>query len=146
MDKFKEIRPIVLGLVRNGNKLLVSKGYDKSKNQEFYRCLGGGIEFLERSEDALKREFKEEINIEIELGDFLGISENIFNYKGKDAHELILFYEAYINDKDYQQKYDLLDDDIETEAVWVDIDKFKNKELILYPAQIFNYLQFDILK
>lgn len=140
MDKFKEIRPIVLGLVRNGNKLLVSKGYDKSKNQEFYRCLGGGIEFLERSEDALKREFKEEINIEIELGDFLGISENIFNYKGKDAHELILFYEAYINDKDYQQKYDLLDDDIETEAVWVDIDKFKNKELILYPAQIFNYL------
>ena len=140
MDKFKEIRPIVLGVVRKGNKLLVSKGYDKSKNQEFYRCLGGGIEFLERSEDALKREFKEEINIEIELGDFLGISENIFNYKGKDAHELILFYEAYINDKDYQQKYDLLDDDIETEAVWVDIDKFKNKELILYPAQIFNYL------
>ena len=140
MDKFKEIRPIVLGVVRKGNKLLVSKGYDKSKNQEFYRCLGGGIEFLERSEDALKREFKEEINIEIELGDFLGISENIFNYKGKVAHELILFYEAYINDKDYQQKYDLLDDDIETEAVWVDIDKFKNKELILYPAQIFNYL------
>ena len=140
MDKFKEIRPIVLGVVRKGNKLLVSKGYDKSKNQEFYRCLGGGIEFLEKSEDALKREFKEEINIEIELGDFLGISENIFNYKGKDAHELILFYEAYINDKDYQQKYDLVDDDIETEAVWVDIDKFKNKELILYPAQIFNYL------
>lgn len=140
MDKFKEIRPIVLGVVRKGNKLLVSKGYDKSKNQEFYRCLGGGIEFLERSEDALKREFKEEINIEIELGNFLGISENIFNYKGKDAHELILFYEAYINDKDYQQKYDLVDDDIETEAMWVDIDKFKNKELILYPVQIFNYL------
>ena len=35
MDKFKEIRPIVLGLVRNGNKLLVSKGYDKLKEQEF---------------------------------------------------------------------------------------------------------------
>ena len=72
MDKFKEIRPIVLGVVRKGNKLLVSKGYDKSKNQEFYRCLGGGIEFLERSEDALKREFKEEINIEIELAQSMG--------------------------------------------------------------------------
>ncbi len=46
MDKFKEIRPIVLGLVRKGNKLLVSKGYDKLKEQEFYRCLGGGIEFF----------------------------------------------------------------------------------------------------
>lgn len=140
MDKFKEIRPIVLGVVKKGNKLLVSKGYDKSKNQEFYRCLGGGIEFLEKSKDALKREFKEEINIEIEIGKFLGISENIFNYKGKDAHELILFYEAYINDKDYQQKYDLVDDNSESESIWVDIDKFKNKELILYPEQIFKYL------
>lgn len=140
MDKFKEIRPIVLGLVKNCNKLLVSKGYDKSKNQEFYRCLGGGIEFLENSKDALKREFKEEINIEIEIGKFLGISENIFNYKGKDAHELILFYDAYIKDKDYQEKYDLVDDDSETEAIWVDINKFRNKELILYPEQIFKYL------
>lgn len=140
MDKFKEIRPIVLGLVKNDNKLLVSKGYDESKNLEFYRCLGGGIEFLEKSKDALKREFKEEINIEIEIGEFLGISENIFNYKGKDAHELILFYDAYIKDKDYQEKYDLVDDDSETEVIWVDINKFRNKELILYPEQIFKYL------
>ena len=140
MDKFKEIRPIVLGLVKNDNKLLVSKGYDESKNLEFYRCLGGGIEFLEKSKDALKREFKEEINIEIKIGKFLGISENIFNYRGKDAHELILFYDAYIKDKDYKEKYDLVDDDSETEAIWVDINKFKNKELILYPEQIFKYL------
>lgn len=140
MDKFREIRPIVLGLVRNGNKLLVSKGYDKLKKQEFYRCLGGGIEFLEKSEDALKREFKEEINIEIEIGKFLGISENIFNYKGKNAHELVLFYDAYINDKDYQDKYDVIDDDSESEAIWIDINRFKNKELILYPEQILQYL------
>ena len=140
MDKFKEIRPIVLGMVKNGNKLLVSKGYDESKNQEFDRCLAGGIQFLEKSKDALKREFKEEINIEIEIGKFLGISENIFNYRGKDAHELILFYNAYIKDKDYKEKYNLVDDDSETEAIWVDINKFKNKELILYPKQIFEYL------
>lgn len=122
MDKFKEIRPIVLGLVRNGNKLLVSKGYDKLKEQEFYRCLGGGIEFLEKSEDALKREFKEELNIDIKVGKFLGISENIFNYKGKNAHESVI------------------DDDSETEAMWIDINRFKDKELTLYPEQIFKYL------
>ena len=140
MDKFKEIRPIVLGIVRNDKKLLVSKGYDIQKKQEFYRCLGGGIEFLEKSKEALKREFKEELNIDIKVGEFLGISENIFKYKGKDAHELILFYNAYIDDKDYQEKYNLIDDDSETEAMWIDIDRFKNKELILYPEQIFKYL------
>ena len=53
MDKFKEIRPVVLGLVRRNNKILVSEGHDKNKNETFYRCLGGGIEFLEKSQDAL---------------------------------------------------------------------------------------------
>ena len=55
MDKFKEIRPIVLGLVRKGNKLLVSKGYDKLKEQEFYRCLGGGIEFFREKRRCIKK-------------------------------------------------------------------------------------------
>lgn len=137
MDKFKEIRPIVLGIVKKGNKLLVNKGYDKVTNKEFYRCIGGGIEFLEDSKDALKREFKEELNIDIDVGEFLGIAENIFTYNGKNAHELILFYNAFIEDKDYKEKYVI---DGEVNAVWVDINKFQNKELIIYPEQIFRYL------
>ena len=43
MDKFKEIRPIVLGIVKRNNKMLVSKGHDKTKNETFYRSIGGGI-------------------------------------------------------------------------------------------------------
>lgn len=139
MDKFREIRPIVLGLVKKGNKLLVSKGYDKVKQQEFYRCLGGGIEFLEKSEDALKREFKEELNIEIKVDKFLGISENIFTFEGKDAHEIALLYDASIKEEDYKEKYKIIDEE-DSEAIWVDINRFKNKELILYPEQVFKYL------
>ena len=140
MDKFKEIRPIVLGMVKKDNKVLVSKGYDKIKDETFYRSIGGGIEFLENSKDALKREFKEELNIEISVGNFLGISENIFTYNGKKAHELILFYDAEIRDEDYREKYHIIDDNCETDAVWIDIEKFKNKELKIYPEQVFNYL------
>lgn len=140
MDKFKEIRPIVLGMVKKDNKVLVSKGYDKIKDETFYRSIGGGIEFLENSKDALKREFKEELNIEINVGKFLGISENIFTYNGKNAHELILFYDAEIKDEDYREKYHIIDDNCETDAVWIDIEKFKNKELKIYPEQVFKYL------
>ncbi len=140
MDKFKEIRPIVLGVIKRGNKLLVSKGYNKANNQEFYRCLGGGIEFCETSIDALKREFKEEIDIDIEVGEFLGIAENIFNFEGKDAHELVLFYEAFIGDKDYKDKYLQVEDGVRGETEWIDIEKFKDGEFILYPEQIFKYL------
>ena len=46
MDKYTEIRPITLGLAIKNNKLLVEEKFDKVKNQTFYRCLGGGIEFL----------------------------------------------------------------------------------------------------
>ena len=35
MNKFKEIRPIVLGLAIKDNKLLVSEGFDNVKNKHF---------------------------------------------------------------------------------------------------------------
>lgn len=140
MDKFKEIRPIALGLAIKNNKLLVSEGFDKVKNETFYRCLGGGIEFLEKSEKALKREFLEEINVDIAVKNFLGISENIFTYQGKKAHELILFYSIEIPDKNYQEEYKVIDDHGETIAKWIDIDEFKNKSKILYPEEVFKYI------
>lgn len=140
MDKFKEIRPIALGIIRRGNKILVSEGHDKVKNTVFYRSLGGGIEFLEKSTEALKREFKEEINADITVGKLLGVDENIFFYNGKSAHELVFFYEATIKDKDYKEKYHIVDDNCESDAMWVDIDKFKNNELTLYPEQALKYL------
>lgn len=140
MDKFKEIRPIVLGMIKRNNKILVSKGYDNIKSEEFYRSIGGGIEFLENSKDALKREFKEELGIDINVGEFLGISENIFTYNGKNAHELILFYNVNIKESDYKETYHIIEDNCETDAMWIDIDKFKNKELKLYPEQVFEYL------
>ena len=140
MDKFKEIRPIALGLAIKNNKLLVSEGFDKVKNEIFYRCLGGGIEFLEKGKEALKREFLEEINVDIIVKDFLGISENIFTYQGKKAHELILFYSIEIPDKNYQEEYKVIDDHGETIAKWIDIDEFKNKNKILYPEEVFKYI------
>ena len=140
MDKFKEIRPIALGLAIKNNKLLVSEGFDKVKNETFYRCLGGGIEFLEKSEEALKREFLEEINVDITVKDFLGISENIFTYQGKKAHELILFYSIEISDENYQEEYKVIDDHGETIAKWINIDEFKNKNKILYPEEVFKYI------
>lgn len=140
MDKFKEIRPIVLGLAIKNGKLLVSEGYDHSKKQTFYRCLGGGIEFLEKSTDALKREFLEEINTHIIIDNFLGISENIFTYQGKNAHELVLYYKISIDDNDYKDEYIVNDDHGQSKATWIDINDFKNGNKILYPEDVFKYL------
>ena len=140
MDKYTQIRPIVLGIVRRGNKVLVQRGYDKVKKETFYRFLGGGIEFQERSDEALKREFKEELDMDINVGNYLGLKENIFVSNGKKAHELVLIYNAEIFEKDYKEEYHIVDDGVEVDALWVDIDKFKKKEFILYPENIVDYL------
>ena len=142
MDKFKEIRPIVLGVAITNNKLLVSEGYDRKRDLTFYRCIGGGIEFGETSEIALRREFKEELDVEIEIKDFLGISENIFEYEGKKAHELILFYRIEIPQNYYQDTYVQHEDrgNPDGVAMWINVEDFKNKSKTIFPDEIFKYL------
>ena len=140
MDKFKEIRPIVLGLSIKDNKILVGEFYDNIKKQAFYRSLGGGIEFLEKSTDTLKREYKEELNIDIIIKDFLGVSENIFTLRGKNAHEIVFFYSIEIPDEYYKEEYHIKEEKCEYTAKWIDIDDFKNKKKILYPETIFKYI------
>ena len=140
MDKYSEIRPIVLGIVIKDNKLLVAEGFDNVKKQTFYRCLGGGIEFLEKSSEALKREFMEELGINVDIKDFLGISENIFTYNGKNAHELVFYYTIDIADKDFKDEYIVNDDNGIFKALWIDINEFKNGNKILYPEEVFKYL------
>lgn len=139
MDKFKEIRPIALGLAIKNNKVLVSEGYDKVKDQTFYRCLGGGIEFLEKSDEALKREFKEEIGADITVEKFLGLQENIFTFNGKDGHELIFIYSVDVKDCDYKDEYTIIDE-VNSFAKWIDINEFKSGEKILYPTTVVEYL------
>lgn len=140
MDKFQNIRPIALGIAIKNNKLLVMDGYDSKKGQHFYRCLGGGIEFLEKGEDALKREFKEELNKDIKVNNFLGLSENIFNYEGKDAHELVLFYSIDIEEEDTNHTYKILDELDNTIVSWEPIEEFKKGNKIIYPEGVLKYL------
>ena len=101
---FKEsIRPLVVAVIKKEDKILVMPGYDKVKNEHFYRLPGGGIEFGETSQEALKREFREEIGAEIKIIKQLGISENIFTYEGKQGHEIVIAYEAEL-DEEYMAK------------------------------------------
>ena len=67
--------------VHNG-KTLASKGVDAKKGETFYRGIGGSVHFREMSEDAMRREIKEELGCEIENLELLTVAENIFTYDG----------------------------------------------------------------
>lgn len=141
MDKFKEIRPIVLGILIKNNKLLVAEKYDTTTKSYFCRCLGGGIEFQENSRYALKREYLEELNVDIEVKNLIEVVENIFEYNGKKAHEIIFMYEIDIDDSQYKEIYKVTDTAGTFEAKWIGIEEFINSNKIIYPKVLLSYLK-----
>lgn len=55
----------VYGILKHENRVLVSDEYIKGNN--ITKFPGGGLEYGEGTIDCLKREFKEELNIEVDV-------------------------------------------------------------------------------
>lgn len=140
MFKENSLRKVALGIAKKGNEILVEKGYDKTKQIDFYRCLGGGIEANETPLEAVKREFKEELNVDIIVNKELGTIDSHFVYNGKNGHELVYLFDITIPEKSLKEKYEILDNDISSIGNWISIDEFKSGEKIIFPKGITKYL------
>jgi len=130
----KAIRALALAIIKNDqNQILVSPGYDKVKNEHFFRLLGGGIDLGEYSLEALKREFKEELNADLTNCCLLGVLENIFTFDGLIGHEICSIYAADFADlKMYEQsEFKILDSKDAGAAIWLDAKEIKNSRI--YP-------------
>ncbi|WP_410568855.1 NUDIX hydrolase [Amycolatopsis sp. cmx-4-61] len=137
------IRPIALGLIRRREQILVFEARDDVKGETFHRPLGGGIEFGEHSKDALEREFREELDAEIKVGELRGVLENVFDWRGNPGHEIAFIYEAEFADPDRYgvDAMKILDDP--ATARWVDLAEFREGRRILYPEGLIGLLSAD---
>jgi ADP-ribose pyrophosphatase YjhB (NUDIX family) len=95
----KEIKIKAMLLIENRGKLLLNTGYNRVKNERFFRLVGGTVNFGEKIEDALKREIKEELNSKIENLRFLTIAESIFQYGREKRHEICFIYKGDLKNK-----------------------------------------------
>lgn len=135
------IRPVVLGIVRRGDELLVLEGHDAVKGQTFYRPLGGGIEFGEPSEQALHREFREELGVELTGVERLGVVENVFEFEGRPGHEIDILYRADIADPAFYERADpgpILDEG--TPVRWLPLRDVVAGDAVLYPTGLLDLI------
>ena len=142
MHKSGEIRVLALGLIRDGDRIFMSEGYDPVKQDTFYRALGGGVDFGETSLEALQREFQEEIQAELTNIRYLCCIENLFTFNGKPGHEIIQLYQCdFVDPKLYQiERTIFAEGDRQKAALWVEINRFKSGELRLVPEVFLDYL------
>lgn len=90
------IRVLAVALCAADGRVLVERGIERSTGRQFFRAIGGAIEFGERAADALVREWREELALTLTDVRVLGTHENHFTYEGTAGREIVLVHTARI--------------------------------------------------
>ncbi|MBB6623118.1 NUDIX domain-containing protein [Clostridium gasigenes] len=118
----------------------------KDENSPYYYIPGGKVGLQELSADAIKREIREEINIDVRVKRMLWIVENFFkdDESGENFHEIGFYYLLELNDEKIFEKGNEF---IMTEGgkhrlvfYWKPLEEIK--DLYLYPL----FIKENILK
>jgi len=110
---------VVSAFIRKDDKFLLS--YDPKF--EFWRVPGGKPNNEEKVEDSLKREMKEELDIEISVSKFLGFGQDVVTiWKRKIGTRLILYFECHIVSGEIKKSEEV------TKYKWLTLKEIKNHD------------------
>jgi ADP-ribose pyrophosphatase YjhB (NUDIX family) len=131
-----QVKAMGLVLSPDGDRFLASTNFDSVKQQPYLRLLGGGVEFGERSEDALRREFMEELGAAVTLYGLLAVSENIFVHEGRPGHEIVFIYATRFADPGYYERAEIpvIEPDKTETALWTSCRDLVEGRVFLYPT------------
>jgi len=122
-------------IVNDKNETLLLKRTLKARNSAgFWAEPGGGVEVGEKVEDALKREIKEELGVEIKIIKFLGFTEGIVD----NQHWISLNYLAKIVSGEINN----LEPEKHAEVKWFSLDGLPEKLVQNTIDAINEYLKF----
>ncbi len=137
-QNFKGFNVRVYALCIVNNALLVLK--EPFAGKMVVKLPGGGLEFGEGAADCLKREFKEELNLEITVGDAFYIQEDFVPSLAKDDKQLLtLYFYATISNL---QQLEITDQNIQ-EVNWIPLTA-NNPFTLPVDKIVFNKLQLKL--
>ncbi|WP_144511879.1 NUDIX hydrolase [Bacillus sp. FJAT-22090] len=92
----------VAGLLVHNDKVLIMK----DENQSYFYVPGGRVMLNETSEDAVKREIREELSTEVNVKRMLWVNENFFveDTLTEKFHEICFFYLLGLKDENILTK------------------------------------------
>ena len=85
-----KVRVRVCGILIQQGEILLLKHTSIGPRGYLWSPPGGGVEFGQSAQETLVREFQEETNLDIEVGNFLFTNE----YIGQKHHAIELFFEV----------------------------------------------------
>jgi ADP-ribose pyrophosphatase YjhB (NUDIX family) len=133
------IRVKAIGIAKHENRLLVCEVLNDDGLLKGWCPLGGGIEFGETAEAALRREFLEELGCSLEIRGSPLVCENIFEHHGIQGHEIIFAFPIVLNDREVYEKNRFLICEQQGNthwAEWISLKSFENGQNVLFPLAL----------
>ncbi|MCX6987278.1 MAG: NUDIX domain-containing protein [Chlamydiae bacterium] len=130
------IRGKVIGFAKHKDRLLVCEVLNDDGVLKGWCPLGGGIEFGEKAEAALRREFQEELECSIQITGNPMVWENIFEHHGMKGHEIIFAFPVHFDNPEIYAKnrFQISEARGTTHWVeWIEAWRFGTGECILFP-------------
>ncbi len=128
MEKITNWNVRVYGLwIKNQQLLILREPYAV---EILYKFPGGGVEFGEGVEDALKREFLEELNVKLYDIEHFYTQEHFVQSKFKKHEQLLTIY--YVVKSDHSLSMDIVDPEKEIQEInWVPLENLRSENVTL---------------
>jgi len=116
----------IYGLLIHNRRLMILE--EPFMGEIVEKFPGGGLEFGEGTRDCLKREFKEELNLDIRVGEHF-YTQDFFLQSGLDPKEQILMIYYRVELTDISQLH--VEEAAIKKLIWVDLDQLSEDDLSL---------------
>jgi 8-oxo-dGTP pyrophosphatase MutT (NUDIX family) len=131
------IRTLAVCVLRDADRILLEHGYDRVTKVAFYRAIGGGLDFGERAEEAARREWMEELGVELSDLRLLGVIENIFVYEARQRHEIVFVFTGRVPEavRHATEPLEVVEGDGERHpATWLSLKELEAGAVPVYPV------------
>ena len=124
-----QLKVVVGGLIQQNQKILICQRKDNGDHPLKWEFPGGKLKDNENNQDALKRELKEELSIEI--NEMIFFDEYLYEYKKLSKNLKLVFFQIFQFEGEIQNK-------VHQQLKWIDISKLGDYDFLEGDLKIIN--------